>query len=67
MLACPECSRVVVVTYRPAHVEQGLTNLDEHRVCYRCGGQMVETGRDEFGRVTCPQPSPRSAKRRAAS
>ena len=55
LLACPECNRAVAVHYSKAAVYQGTTNLDEHRTC-GCGNDMVETERDEDGRIIVPQP-----------
>lgn len=54
LLACPECNRAVAVHYHKGFVYQGLTNLDEHRTC-SCGNDMVETERDEDGRVIVPE------------
>lgn len=59
LLACPDCRKAVTLVYHPAHLHQGLTNLDDHRVCHHCGSEMVETGRDEEGRVVCPEPAPK--------
>jgi len=63
LLACPDCRRVVVLAYHPAHVAQGMTNLDEHRQCFGCSQAMVETSRDKQGLVLCPEPAKRGARR----
>lgn len=64
-LACPHCRRVVVVSYDAAAHHQGNVDLDEHRNCYRCGREMVETERDEEGRIICPNvgdPPPKATR-----
>lgn len=55
LLACPECRRVVTVSYHVADHHQGRVDLDEHRKCYRCGKEMVETKRDDEARIICPE------------
>jgi hypothetical protein len=55
LLACPECRKVVALHYNRGAVYQGATNLDEHRTCGVCGNDMVETERDEEGRIILPE------------
>lgn len=60
LLACPECRRVVAVHYhvgfRMNRIDKSVDPLDEHRTCYRCGNDMVETERNELGQIICPEP-----------
>ena len=60
LLACPECRRVVAVHYhvgfRMHRIDKSVDPLDEHRTCYKCGNDMVETERGPDGLIICPEP-----------